>query len=134
MDGTDHGSTTQREPLTITMTAASELGPARARVRSWLRGSIPDQQTDEILLASGEALANALEHGLIPITLTLEWVDNTLNLVVRDSGAWRVSADSSAVAPKRRGLGIPIMTALTDNLTFETTDGTTVKLSRRFGV
>ena len=88
---------------------------------------------DEILLASGEAVANALEHGRTPISLNLSWTDDTLDLTVRDSGGWRVSANAVRPKPPQRGLGIPIMTALTDSLTFETTDGTTVKLSRRFG-
>jgi anti-sigma regulatory factor (Ser/Thr protein kinase) len=119
------------QPLSVSITAAHELADARARLRDWLRASIPVGQADEILLASGEALSNALEHGRTPITLRLEWVDNTLHLTVRDSGKWRVSADPPARG-RTRGLGIPIMTALTDSLTFETTDGTTVTLSRRF--
>jgi anti-sigma regulatory factor (Ser/Thr protein kinase) len=119
----------QPESLSISITAAHELVTARATLRDWLRAIIPVGQADEILLASGEALANALEHGRTPITLRLEWVDSTLHLTVRDSGSWRVSAPPSG---RTRGLGIPIMTALTDSLTFETTDGTTVTLSRRF--
>ena len=118
------------ESLTISITGAHELAHVRATLRDWLRARIPIGQADEILLASGEALANALEHGRTPVTLELRWVDNTLQLAVRDSGSWRVSAD--APTRRTRGLGIPIMTALTDSLTFETTDGTTVTLSRRF--
>lgn len=129
--GDDQNAAAPPESLSISITAAHELATARATVRDWLRASIPVGQADEILLASGEALANALEHGRTPITLRLEWVDRTLHLTVRDSGSWRVSANTSPPG-RKRGLGIPIMTALTDSLTFETTDGTTVKLSRRF--
>ncbi len=132
MDRNDQGAV-RRDPLEITVSAARDLAAARAAVRSWLRGSIPGENVDEILLASGEAVANALEHGRTPISLSLSWTDDTLDLTVRDSGGWRVSANAVHPKPPRRGLGIPIMTALTDSLTFETTDGTTVKLSRRFG-
>ena len=113
--------------LELTISAPGELGRVRAEMRAWLRQRLSDVHTDEILLASGEALANSIEHGRVPVTILLHWRDNALHLDVRDSGDWRVSAGSTS-----RGLGIPIMTALTDSLTFETTDGTTVTLSRRF--
>jgi anti-sigma regulatory factor (Ser/Thr protein kinase) len=129
--GDDQNAVAPPESLSISITGAPELAKARATLRDWLRASIPVGHADEILLASGEALANALEHGRTPITLRLEWVDTTLHLTVRDSGSWRVSANTPP-SGRKRGLGIPIMTALTDSLTFETTDGTTVKLSRRF--
>ena len=90
--GDDQNAAAPPESLSISITAASELTTARATLRDWLRASIPVGQADEILLASGEALANALEHGRTPITLRLEWVDRTLHLTVRDSGSWRVSA------------------------------------------
>lgn len=131
MDRTDQNAAASSESLSISIKAAHELAAARATLRDWLRASIPVGQADEILLASGEALANALEHGRTPISLNLEWADSTLHLAVRDSGSWRVSADPP-VRGRSRGLGIPIMTALTDSLKFETTDGTTVTLSRRF--
>jgi anti-sigma regulatory factor (Ser/Thr protein kinase) len=131
-DGNQRARGDHRQPLAITVAAPSELSGVRAAVRQWLRDSIADGHADEILLATGEALANALEHGTGPVTLTLEWVDDTLNLAVRDTGAWSVGEPASR-QPARRGLGIPIMTALSDSLTFETNDGTTVKLSRRFG-
>ena len=129
MDGSEQNPSASG-PLSISITAARGLARARTTLRRWLRASIPNENADEILLASGEALANALEHGQIPITLRAEWVDRTLHLTVRDSGSWR-----PADAPSRdrsRGLGIPIMTALTDNLAFDTTNGTAVTLSRRF--
>jgi anti-sigma regulatory factor (Ser/Thr protein kinase) len=54
------------------------------------------------------------------------WDGGVLTIVVRDTGTWRVSA---AVPP--RGLGLPIMMALMDNVTVDTTDGTAIRLSRR---
>lgn len=131
MDGDDRLDAAQPEPLVISILAARELAAARRTVRSWLRAAVVPEEVDEIILASGEALANALEHGQAPVTLRLEVIAGTLHLSVRDSGSWRVAADPPA-HNRRRGLGIPIMTALTDSLTFETVDGTTVLLRRRF--
>ena len=52
--------------------------------------------------------------------------DDLLTIVVRDDGSWRVSAHQPP-----RGLGLPIMMALMDNVTVDTTDGTAIRLSRR---
>lgn len=115
-------------PLNLTVRAAAELGSVRSAIRTWLNRSLPTEHTDEVLLASGEALANALEHGQLPVMIAMEWrEDRTLQLRVSDSGSWRLKAEAPT-----RGLGIPIMTALTDSLTVETTDGTAVRLSRKF--
>ena len=79
------------------------------------------------MLACGEAVDNALEHGTPPVSVEMSWDDAVLTIVVRDSGTWRVSAQ---LPP--RGLGLPIMMALMDNVTVDTTDGTAIRLSRRF--
>ena len=79
------------------------------------------------MLACGEAVDNALEHGSPPVTVEMDWEDALLTIVVRDAGTWRVSAQ---VPP--RGLGLPIMMALMDNVSVDTTDGTAIRLSRRF--
>lgn len=97
-------------------------------MRNWLSPSLSPADMDEVLLAGGEALANAIEHGAPPITLSLEWTGELLlQLRVRDSGSWRLSGETAS-----RGLGIPIMTALMDSFTVETTDGTAIQLSRQF--
>lgn len=115
-------------PLTLTVRAAAELASVRVDLRSWLRPWLSAVDTDDVLLASGEALANAVEHGEPPITISLEWAgDLLLQMRVRDSGAWRLSGETTS-----RGLGIPIMTTLMDSFTVETTDGTAIQLSRQF--
>ena len=131
MDPTDDGNDAPG-PLAITISTAGDLGAARAALRTWLRVVVSDEQIDEIVLASGEALANALEHGRPPITMSGSWDGGMLRVTVRDSGAWTVSAGGRRQGGSSRGLGIPIMTALTDSLTFETTDGTAVVLTRLF--
>lgn len=117
-------------PLTLTVQSAAELASVRSRIRQWLRPSIASVETDEVLLAGGEALSNALEHGQPPITVSLAWTgERVLNVRVEDSGPWRVSGETTS-----RGLGIPIMTALMDSVSVETTDGTTIQLTRRFKI
>lgn len=81
------------------------------------------------MLASGEALANAAEHGEPPILVDLEWsAPLDLDVLIRDSGSWQAST-----RPTNRGRGLSIMTALMDTVTLDTTHGTSVRLSRRFG-
>ena len=112
----------------LTISSAAELASARAQVRDWLRPRVPPTVTDEVIIALGEALDNALEHGRSPVTLGLEWSsESMLNASVRDAGAWRASSDVET-----RGFGIPIMRALMDSLTVHRDGGTVVRLSRRF--
>lgn len=122
-----------REPVTLTISTARDLAPARSALRSWLQGSITPAEVDEILLASGEAWANAIEHGVAPITVMLAWDDDTLRVTIRDAGVWQAPT-SGRTTVHARGLGIPIMKALADSLTFETIDGTAVTFTRRFAV
>jgi len=133
MDDTDERtseSSTRPAPLTLAVHSAAELATVRSAMRRWLSPPLDAGAADEVLLASGEALANAIEHGEAPITVSLEWsAADVLVLRVRDSGAWRVSGDTTS-----RGLGIPIMTALMDSFTVETIDGTAIQLSRRFPI
>lgn len=131
MDGTKERGAESPDPpapLTLTVESATGLSSARSAIRRWLRDSLPAEDIDEVLLAGGEALANALEHGRAPITMSLEWSDDwLLQLRVRDSGAWRINPETTS-----RGLGIPIMTALMDSFSVDTTDGTAIQLSRQF--
>jgi anti-sigma regulatory factor (Ser/Thr protein kinase) len=92
------------------------------------RARVSDSDADDVRLACGEAVSNALEHGKPPVTVDLSWNESSgLTVVVRDGGKWVVSA-----ATPPRGLGLPIMMALMDNVTIDTTDGTAIRLSRRF--
>lgn len=131
MRSNEGSGTAAREPLQLAFTAADELGAARTALRTWLRGAVRDEHSDEVLLASGEALTNAFEHGRAPVSLTMKWTDRTLDLTIRDAGSWAGPA-ARTEPPGPRGRGIPIMSALSDNLTFDTTDGTVVRFNRRF--
>jgi anti-sigma regulatory factor (Ser/Thr protein kinase) len=113
--------------LALTVSSRADLSQRRAEMRAWIRQRVDDRESDDVVLACGEAIDNGLEHGKPPVTVELDWSDGgELSVVVRDAGTWRVSP-----AQPSRGLGLPIMMALMDNVTVDTTDGTAVRLSRR---
>ncbi len=86
----------------------------------------------DVVAASGEAAANAIEHAYGPdggvLRVTAEWAVQEIVLTVRDFGRWR----SPRVV--HRGRGIPIMQALTDAVRIDRSDaGTSVELRWRRG-
>ena len=126
--GRDDRAPTSTQDLTVSVASGSELAPMRAALRDWLRPRVGAAAVDEILLATGEAMANALEHGRPPVTMTLSWDDGgQIAVTVHDSGRWRIAPDGGS-----RGLGLPIMSTLMDGVTVDTADGTRVILTRRF--
>ena len=58
---------------TLTVESRSELTEFRADVRGWIGARADSQQLDDIVLACGEAVDNALEHGTPPATVELGW-------------------------------------------------------------
>ncbi|MEA2296242.1 MAG: hypothetical protein QOE86_3881 [Solirubrobacteraceae bacterium] len=109
-----------------------DLTAARGRLRGWLAeaGAGPDV-SDEVVLAVGEALINAVEHGIGDGEGRI-WLRGTayadrLRIVVRDSGRWRRQGPARA-----RGHGLRIMRALMDEVTLDMhADGTRIELQRR---
>jgi anti-sigma regulatory factor (Ser/Thr protein kinase) len=79
---------------------------------------LPPDRRDEIVLAVGEAAANAVEHayrheaepGVIDVTLWTE--SDALCVQVRDHGRWR--EPPSAPRPVGQGLGVVLMRRLID--------------------
>jgi serine/threonine-protein kinase RsbW len=125
--GRDDRTPTSTPDLTVSVASGSELAPARAALREWLRPRASAQAVDEILLATGEAMANALEHGRPPVSMTVTWAgDAELAITIYDAGSWRVAPEGGT-----RGLGLPIMSTLMDAVEVDTTDGTRVVLTRR---
>jgi anti-sigma regulatory factor (Ser/Thr protein kinase) len=113
--------------LEMTVDSTALWSSRRADLHKWVSRCVGHQPAQDALLACGEAVDNAFEHGRTPVSveLTCESRDR-LEIVVRDRGNWRVSATTPP-----RGLGLPIMTRLMDNVTIDTTDGTVVRLSLR---
>jgi anti-sigma regulatory factor (Ser/Thr protein kinase) len=111
-----------------------ELGSLRAALREWFdHQGVKQEEANEVLVAVGEAAANAIEHGYGPdghgvVTVDASMADaGELLVVVRDHGAWidRPSA-------RDRGRGNQLMRALMDEVEVGTgTDGTEVRMRRQ---
>jgi serine/threonine-protein kinase RsbW len=92
-------------------------------------------KASDVVLAVNEAMANAAEYayvnhprpGTMHVRALYDGSAATLGVTVTDEGAWR-SADP-ATAGHRRGRGIPLMHALADRATVDSSPaGTTVRL------
>jgi len=91
-------------------------------------------QTSDMVLAVNEAMANAAEYaygtgqpGTMHVRALYDLGTTKLSVTVADEGAWR-SSDPATSGP-RRGRGIPLMQALTDQATVDSSQaGTTVRL------
>lgn len=111
-----------------------QIPVARDKLRDWLKtvGVTPRSETD-ILLATGEAVTNAIEHGnrLQPRgTVSVEGFlrGTTVTITVSDTGRW-VGDSSASRFSKRRGRGLTLMSGLADHVdTRRTSGGTRVTL------
>ena len=111
-----------------------ELAALRSLLRRWLR-DVADDETEiaEILTATGEAAANAIEHGGSvaggpPFEVSGTIDGDEVEIVVRDSGGWRERRGTEG------GRGLVLMRALMDSVDLDPgSDGTTVTMRRRLG-
>lgn len=109
----------------------AELAGLRRRVRDWLDGvGLADPWRENVLLACGEACANAIEHAYSDgppgdVDVVLDRPDEaTVYLTVRDHGRWRYPP-----AAGNRGRGIDIIRRLMDDVEYNTgRDGTEVRM------
>jgi anti-sigma regulatory factor (Ser/Thr protein kinase) len=110
---------------------AESLAPMRRSLGRWLRAAgAGEPETYEMLVACGEAAANAIAHaypaGEASFEVTARRDDAELEIQVRDSGRWRPPRAGS------RGRGLALMESLVDDLQIEGgEEGTTVHLRRR---
>ena len=123
-------------PLDVVFAAESgQLAPVRDRLRSWLSNcDIGTKTAQDVLVAAGEACANAIEHGHrhLPgqqIRLRAVSTANQLRLTITDTGRWRTSQPGDRA---HRGHGIALMRALMQQVTIEPGPaGTTVDMYMR---
>jgi anti-sigma regulatory factor (Ser/Thr protein kinase) len=126
-------------PLEVTFPAESaQLAPVRHRLRTWLgQLDIAPQVAQNVLVAAGEACANAIEHGhrSTPgerVSLTAFVTAEDLHLAVTDTGSWRTPRTSQGGTMRSRGRGLPLIRALMQRVTIDTgTTGTTVSMRMR---
>jgi PAS domain S-box-containing protein len=112
---------------------ASHLAPTRAALKGWLtRVGMDDDQTLKVLIATGEALANAIEHGHRVLTegnisLRATALADRVHVTVVDAGSWK-----PPVAAAHRGRGIALMRALMQDVVIQQrASGTTVHMHTR---
>jgi signal transduction histidine kinase/CheY-like chemotaxis protein len=112
----------------------AEVPAARQKMLQWLTDvAVEPGRRDEMLLAIGEVVTNAIEHGsrcdpdkTVSVEAFLR--GDGIAVTVGDSGRW--AGDSSAsLRTQRRGRGLTLISGLTDRVdTVRTADGTRVTL------
>ena len=108
------------------------LASMRRAVAQWLRlAEAGEDEIYEILVACGEACANAVAHAHPALTDSSFEVHGEregaeVEIAIRDTGRWRSPGDEA------RGRGLSVMRELMDEVEIEPSEqGTTVKLRRR---
>lgn len=123
------------EPFIASLPAEpGRVADVRHRLAQWLSTvGVGTEERHDVILAAGEALANAVEHayregpGDVHIDARRPRPDE-LVVVVRDHGRWR-----DPPAPGNRGRGHALIRRLVDDLDVERRGGgTTVRMRRRF--
>ncbi len=122
------------ERLELTLPAEpGSLAVGRRALQNWLTRSGVDEMTGyDVLVATGEASANAVEHAYGPggadFHFSAEIADGVLTISIRDEGSWRPARGS------HRGRGISMMKQLMDDVQVESDEsGTTVTMRRNVG-
>jgi len=106
----------------------ARLVELRSTLRGWLADSgVPSDLVFDILVATGEACANAIEHAYGPgggqIEMTLAKSDEYLEATIRDHGAWREPRG------RHRGRGLSMMRRLAASVDVVSgADGTQIRL------
>jgi anti-sigma regulatory factor (Ser/Thr protein kinase) len=105
----------------------------RRLLRRWLRArGASEDETNDILVASQEACANAVEHAYGPghahFDVLAEDRAGTIRITVRDSGNWRAPRGT------HRGRGLMLMQSLMETVDVDQgAGGTVVVLERTLG-
>jgi anti-sigma regulatory factor (Ser/Thr protein kinase) len=105
----------------------------RLEVRAMLdMTGLPDDELEDLLLAAGEAGANAVEHALLPtlpfFDVLTEVGEHWARIVVQDHGRWRTPSSGG-----HRGRGLQMIGLLADATLTVGSRGTTVVLRNRRG-
>jgi anti-sigma regulatory factor (Ser/Thr protein kinase) len=119
-------------PLELTIEAkATELRLVRRALRPWLDSAgASEEEAYDIVLATCEAAANAIEHAYGPeqasVEVSARLEHGEVLVEVSDRGRWR----SPRMAHRGRGLGV-MRAAMDECEVFAASSGTTLRLRRR---
>jgi anti-sigma regulatory factor (Ser/Thr protein kinase) len=123
--------------LELRLQARPELVPVlRKHTRAWLEDvGASKSEVFEVLLATTEAFANAVEHPHEPTSHLVDvegsLTDGRVTISIRDYGTWQ----SEQARKEQGGLGLMLMEALMDAVQVECVlDGTTVTMHRHLAM
>lgn len=112
---------------------AGRLAGLRHALAEWAtRAGLSDEDTEALVLASYEAMANAVEHayrdqtqGLLDLRGAVDDEQERVVITVTDYGQWRPPQPTNGL----RGRGLPLIQGLTSTSTITpTASGTTVTM------
>ncbi len=123
-------------PLKVEFAAHPErLSEVRNSLRAWLiRAEVVPDQIHAILVAAGEAVTNAIEHGHRDnpgemISMLAVASADEVSVTVADSGSWK---PPRPVGAEHRGRGIALMRSLMLDVTIDSDSaGTTARMTAR---
>ena len=119
--------------LDLVVTGPAELVEFRRRLRRWVtRHTRGDRDADDVLVAVGEAVTNALQHGVPPVRVRAWTADDQARVHVHDRGSTPIPATAGYHRPTPEldhGYGLWIARQLADVITTHTDHtGTTTAL------
>jgi serine/threonine-protein kinase RsbW len=129
LDGVQEGDLHVRVPA-----VAGRLTGLRHTLAEWAeRTGLETEDREALILASYEAMANAVEHayagqlqGVLDLRAVRDHTRRRVTITVTDYGQWR----PPPADPGIRGRGLPLIRGLTPNATITpSTRGTTVSMS-----
>ncbi len=104
------------------------LAPFRHLLRSWLQhAGVADPPRSELVLATHEAVANAIEHAgtSAPIEVRARITAATVAVEIKDHGSWKEGQREN----EERGRGLALIENLVSAVKIETEEsGTTLRL------
>lgn len=124
-------------PLEIDVMATPDrLADIRDQLTKWLRATgIPDDLAGDIVLVVNEACTNSIEHGYRDaepgrMLVCAEAEGRGITIHISDFGSWKRPAPN----PRTRGRGVPLMRAVSGDVTFDgTVSGTSVTMTFDLG-
>ncbi|WP_172830461.1 ATP-binding protein [Mycobacterium asiaticum] len=108
--------------------APEHIATFRHELRHWLQGlALDPARIYDILLAAGEAVTNAIEHGSCSdatqsVSVQAALHKGTVTVVVSDGGRWIDSPDAPLTPTQHRGRGLFLMEGLADRCAIDGTD------------